>query len=317
MATFQDTANYYNFLSTNEDYPGYRTLNDTQEDVNYHAKTRARIWLNYQEDNFASHWHTAMEIIVPVENYYDVTAEGQDYHLMPGEILIIPPGDLHEIFAPDTGRRFIYLFDVSLISGLKGYSNIAALMTNPAYLTSDSHPFVYNDIYDLLVQIRNEYFSMNEYSEMMIYSLLLTLLVKFGEDKLRSNASFPNSRLDKQKEYIQKFNELIEYIDTHYMEDISLDSAANTIGFSKYHFSRLFKQYTNSSFCDYVNQRRIKAAEELLGRRDLSITEVSYQAGFPSISSFNRLFRLHKNCTPSEFRARRQIFKSPDDPYNQ
>ena len=99
----------------------------------------------------------------------------------------------------------------------------------------------------------------------------------------------------------------MDYIDEHYMEDLNLEDIAESIGFSKFHFSRLFKQYTNFTFCDYLCYRRIKVAEELLAMPDLSITEVALQAGFPSISTFNRLFKQHKNCTPSEYRSKNRL----------
>ena len=106
------------------------------------------------------------------------------------------------------------------------------------------------------------------------------------------------------KEYVTKFGNLLEYIDNHYTEDLTLEDMADIIGFSKYHFSRLFKQYTNFTFCDYLKNRRIQAAEMLLEQPEYSITEVALQAGFPSISTFNRIFKEYKNCTPTEFRTR-------------
>jgi len=102
---------------------------------------------------------------------------------------------------------------------------------------------------------------------------------------------------------VAKFGNLLEYIDTHYTEDLTLEDMADIIGFSKYHFSRLFKQYTNFTFCDYLKHRRIQAAEMLLEQPEYSITEVALQAGFPSISTFNRIFKEYKNCTPTEFRT--------------
>ncbi len=107
----------------------------------------------------------------------------------------------------------------------------------------------------------------------------------------------------------------MEYIDIHYMEELNLEDIAESTGFSKYHFSRLFKQYTGFTFCDYLCHRRIKVAEELLARPDLSITEAALQAGFPSISTFNRLFKQYKNCTPSEYRSRNSRTLLDDSPY--
>jgi len=147
------------------------------------------------------------------------------------------------------------------------------------------------------------------YAELTIYSLMLELFVKLGSNYNNTRELFPTTQSHKQEEYIHKFNELLEYIDSHYTEDLTLEDMAELVGFSKFHFSRLFKRYTDYTFCDYLCRRRIKAAEELLSQPQLTITEVAMQAGFPSISTFNRLFREQKKCTPSEYRAKNHHFR--------
>lgn len=73
-------------------------------------------------------------------------------------------------------------------------------------------------------------------------------------------------------------------------------------GFSKFYFSRLFKQFTNVSFYKYVNQKRIEKAAEMLTEPNISITNVALSCGFESLSSFIRMFKIVKGCTPTEFR---------------
>ena len=92
------------------------------------------------------------------------------------------------------------------------------------------------------------------------------------------------------------------FIDTHYMDNISLEYAATFVGFSKFHFARLFKEFTNSSFYDYLCHRRIIAAKTLLEDDSLSITEVGRMCGFTNQSTFTRSFSAHANCTPSKYR---------------
>lgn len=208
------------------------------------------------------------------------------------------------------------MFDISLITKLKSFVGIQSILSQPLYVTKEGYPQIYDDVFQLLIQMRNEYFNRNEYAELTIFSLLLTFLTKFGYNHINASNLFPNVRLYKQKEYIQKFNSLMEYIDEHYMEDLNLEMISESTGFSKYHFSRLFKQYTGFTFCDYLCHRRIKVAEELLARPDLSVTEVALQAGFPSISTFNRLFKQYKNCTPSEYRSRNSRTLLDNNPYS-
>lgn len=293
------------FNSINSDFSGTRNMqSDRQELVSYHQSSAIRIWCNQQAVDFDPHWHSAMEIIAPVENWYDAVIRGETYHLIPGDILIIPSGELHALKAPEKGTRFIFLFDISSIAKLSGFASIQSVMDDPLIITKNTYPHIYDDVYHILLQMRNEYFNKNEFAELTIFSLLLNLFVKLGTNHLSNMNLFASARPYKQKEYINKFNDVMDYIDAHYMEDFTLDSVASAIGFSKYHFSRLFKQYTGFSFCAYICHRRIKVAEELLEQPDLSITEIAMQSGFPSISTFNRVFRQQKNCSPSEYREK-------------
>jgi AraC-like DNA-binding protein len=298
----QIKENYLDFYTQNSDWKE-RTVKDDYEIIKYQNDTTIRIWYNEQAQNYEPHWHPALEIIMPVENYYEAVVSSTTYHILTGEILIIPSGEMHQLIAPKTGKRFIFLFDISIISKLKGFSGIQSMLNGCLYITKQTYPQIYEDIYQLLMQIRNEYFSSNEFGELAISSLLINLFVILGRNHLSSIDIFPNVRIYKQLEYMQKFNRVLDYIDSHYMEELTLDEAASFSGFSKYHFTRLFKQYTNSTYYDYLSFKRIKAAESLLTEPDLSITEIALQSGFSSISTFNRIFKQQKNCTPSEYRA--------------
>lgn len=293
-----------NYNSINTDYTGERNLEDNQELVQYLGQSAHRIWLNDLAEDYSSHWHPAMEIIMPVENYYDIVDSSATYRVNEGEIAIIPPQLLHELKAPSQGKRFIFIMDISGISTLKGFAGISAILSQPLVLSRDEYPIIFDDIYDILIKIRNEYYKNSDYSELAIQSLLLNFFIKLGENHDNSAELFHNVRPNKHRDYVQRFNQLLEYINDHYMEDLYLDNIADMAGFSKYHFSRLFKQYTNFTFCEYLVYRRVKAATSLLSDPDYSITDVAMDSGFQSISTFNRLFKQQMGCTPREYRTR-------------
>jgi len=293
------------FYSSNQDWRG-RKIIDNKEIVDYQSNTTLRIWFNEQDSSFIPHWHNSLEIITPLENYYDATVGTQTFHLIPGEILVIPPCEMHSLSAPPhlhSGKRLIFLFDLSNIARFKGFSSIQPLMTKPIFINKATQPYIYEDNYRLLMQMSAEYFGNNELRELVIYSLLINFFVNIGRDHLNTSVLFPNVGISKQEEYIKRFNDVLEYIDNHYMNELSLEDIAYAAHFSKFHFARLFKQYTKLTFHDYLNCKRIKAAKRLLNQPDLTITDIAFQSGFSSISSFNRLFKQRENCTPREFRA--------------
>lgn len=128
------TSKQFSSFNTNinSDFSGTRTLQSIQEVVEYHGEDSVRIWYNDLNTGFDSHWHTALEIIVPMENWYDATIDDKEFHVLPGDILIIPSGSLHALRAPENGSRFIFLFDVSPIAALHGFSQIESIFTPPS-----------------------------------------------------------------------------------------------------------------------------------------------------------------------------------------
>lgn len=292
------------FYTANNDFSGERVVKEAHEIVQHQGNCAIRIWCNDLSSSFDTHWHTDLEIIMPVENWYDAVVEGESFHIMPGEIMIIPTGALHSLKAPDTGTRFIFLFDISAIVSIHGFAEVSALFSSPLHLTRTAFPHICDDAHETLMQIQREYFSKSPLYELTAFSLLLNLFVMLGKDHLNSVNALFNVRTYKQQEYIDKFNGVMEYIDEHFTEDFRLEDAAASTGFSKYHFSRLFKQYTGYTFCGYLFHRRMRAAEQLLEQPGLTITEIAMQSGFPSISTFNRIFRQQKNCSPTEYREK-------------
>lgn len=301
-----DDDRYY---LANSDYTGERNVTSGHEVVEFKAQSISRIWLNEQNVGFAPHWHSAMEIINPIEEDYTVIVGGETYLLKPGDIFFVPPGEIHEILAPTTGRRFIFLMNISSFQKSKGFARILAILSHP--LLFDNESDIYPEVYSDLLQIRNEYFSGTEFADLSIQSTLLKLFVTLGENYSQQESLFQGASPTKRKEYIELFNDTLDYIDNHFTEELSLSDIAANTGFSKFHFSRLFKQYTNYNFTDYLCFRRIKAAEELLETPGTSITDVAILSGFSSISTFNRLFKQQKGCTPSQYRKQSSGMKKP------
>ncbi len=279
-----------------------RTMEGIYEKVDYENNAPILLHINHETDNYSTHWHTAIELIMPVTNFYTVTIGKTTYRLMEGEILVIPPGELHELIAPEDGVRRILLFDFSIISNLKGFSNIASVLNQPRLINEATAPDILPQLQGLFDEITSEYTSKNTLREAAIYALIIQMFVLLGRKYMSTESLFPDVKVNKQKEYIEKFNLIFEYINNNFMEDISLETIADVAGFSKFHFSRLFKHFTDMSFYDYLNQRRVKEAEKYLLNPSLSITEIALRSGFSSISTFNRVFKSFKECTPTEFK---------------
>ena len=274
-------------------------LDGIRETVNFKSETHLRLFENVELDDYPLHWHAPMEIIMPLDGHYPVTCNNHLYDLQVGDILFITPGSLHSI-AGGPGKRLILLADFALLHGIKELAGLITLIS-PALLVTGADTEIHGRIRALMLDIAEEYAGDVLLHEAAIYAKLIEILVVISRhysDQLANNKGEA-----KRRDYIERFMFVCDYISEHFNENLTLDQIADLSGFSKFHFSRLFKQFTNMSFYKYLNRRRIENASRLLIDDELTITEVAYRCGFGSSSAFIRMFKIIRNCTPSEFKA--------------
>ncbi len=276
------------------------TLHGIQETVNFKANTKLRLYANEEFEHYPNHWHAPLEIIMPLENHYLVTCCNTLYTLREGDILVINPGIIHSMEAIE-GKRLIFQADFTLLHGIKELEATLSFISPALMITAEYAPETHEQIQKLVLEISDEYFADAPLSEAAIYSKLIEIFVLIGRS-YSPNAKCFNNSINKQREYTERFLYVCDYISEHYNEDLTLDYVADLSGFSKYHFTRLFKQFTNVSFYKYLNKKRIENAEKLLMDKELTITEVALRCGFSSLSAFIRMFKIIKDCTPTEFK---------------
>lgn len=99
------------------------------------------------------------------------------------------------------------------------------------------------------------------------------------------------------------YRKVAGHIDHHYGADLSLDRLAEIAGLNKYYLCKMFPQYYHVSTMDYLRNRRIEKAAELLQNPHLSIKEISSRCGFHDISYFGKVFHKMMGMSPSTFRV--------------
>jgi len=276
-------------------------LNGIRETVNYRKDTRLRLYNNVQIEDYPDHWHTPVEIIMPIENIYSVVVGGHTITLNPTDIIFICPGVIHSLKAHGKGRRIIFQAEITMFTAIREFESILSLMSPVLKITKENPHDIHKHICNLLLQINEEYNNSNILMETIIYSKLLNIFVLVGRN-YTSNSVFFNGMDYQNKEYTEKFIFICNYINEHCTEDLNLDKIAKLAGFSKYHFTRLFKQITTTTFYKYLNLKRIEHAQKLLANPGISVTEVALNSGFSSLSAFIRMFKLINHCTPTEYR---------------
>ena len=276
-----------------------RTVSGEYELVNFPSNSSFRFWVNKESTTYHLHWHTSTEIIVPIREQIHITVKQQNYCLNPGDIFIIPAGELHEFTCTDQGVRLIFLYNLSVLQSITGFPYLNSTFSQPVLISPNDA--IYNYEISLLYYMFQDYYSQSSLRELMILSKLVNFHVEYHEHHPLSN---PNTPKQYEKSITDRLNLVFSYINQHYMEDIPLEKAAEIAGFSKYHFARIFKDFSGQTYFDYLSTERIKFAERMLLIQGKSITDIAYQSGFGSLCAFNRAFKKKNQCTPSEYRTK-------------
>ncbi len=100
----------------------------------------------------------------------------------------------------------------------------------------------------------------------------------------------------------QQLHRVSAYIRDHANQDLTLEVLAQQIGFSPYHFARLFRKTTGETPHQYVRRERLEHARRLLESSKLSLAEVAVESGFGDQSYFTRVFKRALRMTPGAFR---------------
>lgn len=279
------------------------SINGKHETVKFKDHSEFKLYLNNEFENYPDHWHTPVEVILPLHNHYKVICSDITYDLCEGDILIITPGTLHRMYAPEVGLRIILQVNLSFINMFKDINSTLSILAPAKLISAGSSPGIYSQAQKLILEIRDEYLQNQPLCEASIFSKITDFFVLVGREFLNQKPKF-DVTFQKQQEYTEKFLNICDYITDHCTEDLTLEEISAKVNFSKYHFSRLFKQFTNTTFYNFLNAKRIAYAETLLIDPSLSITEIAYLSGFNSISSFGRMFKAVKSYTPTEFRKR-------------
>lgn len=271
------------------------------ETVEYDTQKYAMLYDNVQNEEYPVHWHNAVELIMPIKNEYTVTVNAMDYLVPENDVLIIPPGELHSMPAIP-GRRIIFQCDNSILGEISALEPVMRSLNVPVLINGDMDKELHVLAKKTMLDILSLYNSKSELADVKIYVKVIELFMALREYQLEQQKIVMDCDDEKIDEYSEKFGTVLKYIDNNFMYDITLEQLADVAGYSKYHFSRIFKHYNSMSYLQYINARRTKAAELLLLDPSIPITEVAMRSGFKSLTTFNRIFKEIKHCTPTDFK---------------
>lgn len=249
-----------------------------------------------------THWHEEAELTLITSGHCLYQINLIDYEVNEGDILFVPPLLLHAISINpnETAVSETYVFHMNFLGGnstdVCSTRYLTPLMNQEVTLPSlitPAHP-VYSSLRKIFGQITSLYDEKIIGYELALKSLFLQaifLLLQYSEKTPSSNTKASSDKL----------KQVLDYIELHYADSISVSELAKLCYFSDYHFMRFFKRHMNMTCVEYINNLRLEKAVELFKEGESSILDVSLSVGFHNLSYFHRAFKKKYHVTPLSF----------------
>ncbi len=240
------------------------------------------------------HWHDEYEFVCVTEGTCEIYINAKQYIVNKGQAFLIHGGELHTLSARAGGLFFAVVFHPYTVFGTE-LQNLFSPKTEFDRIY-DSSNSTGAEIVDVLNQILDVYKS-RRYG----FELMLKAYVTFAIGLIYQNGLYRITA--RESRWSNAFTSIIDYTNKNYQDKLTIDDVARHASFSCSYISRLFRENTGKSFCDYLNNYRVYKARELLETTDRSVLEIAEECGFDNVSYFIRVFKKAVGVTPRRYRS--------------
>ena len=243
------------------------------------------------------HYHDFCKLVLLVSGQGEYTVEDRHYSLRAGDILLIGNGQIHrpEFATGLEYERIIFYISPEFLSKQSTEDcNLESLFDGTFGHVLRLEERRYLKVFALAEQLETELKKESFGKSVLGNSLLLQLLVRVGRYRDKGQPH----REEHQQISDERIKRMLLFIENHLAEELSVESLSEQFYISRYHLMRLFKKETGQSLYDYLTERRLFFARELM-RQGVPATESCFQAGFGCYSSFTRAYGKRFGTTPT------------------
>lgn len=253
-----------------------------------------------------THWHEEIELLYIVEGTMLLQIDTHSFAVSKGDVILIPPNVLHgAVCLNHSSCSFCaVVFHPGFINSAlrdsiqQNYIEPFLLKTGHSFYFMESPSESVIPVTGCIHSIIKAYQAKAFGYELGIKSRLLQIICLFIEsnpmEKSKPQKNDPTATIRMKK--------ILSFMEENYQQGFTIADWAGSIGVSRGHFCRIFKNYFQKSPIDYLLHYRIGKAAELLLHSDLRIIEIALDTGFESAVYFGIVFKDIMKVTPSEYR---------------
>ena len=226
-----------------------------------------------------------------------LTIDGQDYTIVEQTCFLVPP---HVVinYKPDLLNPWSYHFIGFNGEAVNEYLERIGLSTSSPVLSFENGHKI-EQCFEYILNASNYPKSADLQAISGFYALIGTLCD-------HTEPQIPKIQTtSRQSDYIRQ---AIEYIETNYSRQITVEEISNHVGINRKYLTKLFNEKMNNSPKNYLIQYRINKACRLLKQSTLSIQEVSHSVGYTDALVFSKIFKKVIGICPREYRSAHFIY---------
>lgn len=274
-----------------DEYTGYQAMLNSSVEIHLYRDKD----LEAQDEQI----HDFFELVLVTEGTVEFVAKEKRNRLCKGDMILLRPGIAHRE-VPEAGyyERFVLWVNPWYLSRLStrktNLSNCFVVAEKRGYVVR-FEPSFRNQIRTLLGEMLDEIHRNAFGADLMLDALLKRLLILLdrGQTLLQYGSA-------DEIETGRNIQEIVRYVDLNYTDNLTLDSLSETFYISKFYLSRSFEHFTGKSIHQYVLEKRMQMAQQLLlfGERPMDIYGL---CGFADYSNFYRTFKKYYQISPNQF----------------
>ena len=270
-------------------------------------------WIQYYGRNIDYlHFHNYMEIGYCYEGAGELTMGNRQVRFSGKEFSVIPQNYPHTTNSDEnTMSRWEYLFvdvdaflqDICGGSSLRAEKMAKRLNSKAMFLKEQDYPELGARLRKILDVMRNE----EDFYLVEAHGLLAAFLAEVAREN-PGKGERADGGLEEGKTSAMLARAL-EYINSHYEEDIKIKELADWCHISETHFRRVFCQCMHMTPVEYLNRVRVQMACDSLRKTNDQVGVIAARVGFSTLSTFNRNFKQIMGKTPQEWRRNPEHFE--------
>lgn len=245
---------------------------------------------------FPLHWHDRIELLRIDRGAMNVTCGKKEFIASEGSCVIINPKEVHSAIALEGDVEYTcVMFELAPLSSniYYGQKYITPLLYRQLRFINCIEDCWVNDLIDELTELCEVH---SETDVFRIDANALLLLSHLIEHYIDRDSEAQRTDLH--------FAEILDYIDEHYFEELSIPLLSQHFGYDGSYFCRKFKAQTGITCIEYINSIRLDHAAILLKGTNSPVNEIAQSCGFSDSNYFSRCFKDKYGHSPSKWRER-------------